>query len=180
MQTKSSKNKEKFSIVGIGRKHIPGYRRVWDQVAREKKWLLALEAPPLREVRKIVLKKISSRETFLLALDGTRAVGWCNIRPDSRTGTDHVGLLYMGVLRGYRGKGIGNRLFEKSLEHAKHDSGFESVQLEVFASNRRAIGLYRKFGFKVDGLRKKARKYKGKYEDILLMSKFFKKGRHEA
>jgi ribosomal protein S18 acetylase RimI-like enzyme len=175
MQTKRNKNEGIFRIVTIGRKHIPGYQRVLDQVAREKKWLLALKAPPLREVRKNVLKKIMARESFLLVLDGDRVIGWCDIRPDSRTGTGHVGLLYMGLLREYRGRGIGGWLFEKSLEHSVRVSGFESIQLEVFASNRRAIGMYRKFGFKKDGLRKKARKYNGKYEDILLMSKMLRK-----
>lgn len=164
-------NPGKFSIVPIRQKHIPGYRLVWDRVAREVKWLLALKAPSLREVRETVLRKIKTKETFLLALDGSKIVGWCNIRPDSRTGTGHVGLLYMGILREYRGKGIGTLLFQKSLEHAECVRGYESVQLEVFASNKRAIQLYRDFGFKVDGIRKKARKYKGKYEDILLMSK---------
>ncbi len=170
-------NDVKINVIPIRVRHIAGYRRCWDRVAREIKWLLVLKAPPLKEVRKTVLQKIKGREIFFLALDGKKVIGWCNIRPDIRTGTGHVGLLYMGVLREYRNRGIGAKLLETSLEHAECVRGFESIQLEVYASNKRAIRLYRNFGFQVDGLRKKARKHKGKYEDILLMSKMLGKGR---
>ncbi len=164
-------SQEKISFIPVARGHIPEYRRCWDQVAREVKWLLALKAPPIREVRKIVLRKIKESESFFLALAGKKVIGWCDIRPDHRPGTGHVGLLYMGVLREYRQRGIGAQLLETTLKHAEFTKGYESVQLEVFASNQRAIRLYRKFGFAKDGLRKKARKHLGKYEDILLMSK---------
>jgi ribosomal protein S18 acetylase RimI-like enzyme len=167
--------KNLIRIVPAEEKHIPGLRRTLDRVAHEVKYLLALKAPPLKEFRKTTLRKIKNRETYFVALDGNQAVGWCNIRPDDRTGTGHIGLLYMGVRREYRRRGIGKGLLEKSLQHAKEVRGFETVQLEVFASNRHAIGLYRKFGFKWDGLRKKARKYGGKYDDIALMSKILKK-----
>ena len=166
---------KKILIVPMGKKHIPGYHLVLDQVAREIKFLLAVKAPPLNEVRRTILKKLRDKETQMVAMDGEKMVGWCNIRPDTRPGTSHVGHLYMGVLRDYRAKGIGARLLEESLAHAEKARKFESVQLEVYYSNYRAINLYKKYGFKVDGLRKKARKHLGKYEDILLMSKFFKK-----
>ena len=165
----------KIIVVPMGKKHIPGYRHVLDQVAREIIFLLAVKAPPLNEVRKAILRKLRDKETQMVAMDGEKMVGWCNIRPDSRPGTSHVGLLYMGVLKKYRKMGVGAKLLDRSLRHAELVRGFESVQLEVYASNFRAINLYKKYGFKVDGLRKKARKHQGKYEDILLMSKFFKK-----
>jgi len=160
----------------MGKKHIPGYHLVLDQVAREIKFLLAVKAPPLNEVRRTILKKLRDKETQMVAMDGERMVGWCNIRPDTRPGTSHVGLLYMGVIKKYRKMGVGAKLLERSLRHAEWVRGFECVQLEVYASNYRAINLYKKYGFTVDGLRKKARKHQGKYEDILLMSKPLKNG----
>ena len=162
-------------IVPVKAKYIPGLRQALDQVARETKYLLALKAPSLGEYRKTTLRKLKNKETYFIALDGQKVVGWCNIRPDDRIGTGHIGLLYMGVLKPYRRRGIGKGLLEESLRHAKEVRRYETVQLEVYASNKGAIGLYRKFGFKWDGLRKKARKYKGKYEDIALMSKVLRK-----
>ena len=169
-------DKTTIAIVPMREKYIRGYHRVLDRVAHEIKYLLAVKAPPFREVRKTALKKIRNRETYFLALRGGEVIGWCNIRPDDRPGTGHVGLLYMGVLREYRDLGIGTRLFKTCLGHARWVNGFESVQLEVYDSNRHAVRFYKKFGFKVDGLRKKARKHEGKYDDILLMSKFLDKG----
>lgn len=167
--------KDRILIVPMKAKYTVGLRQALDRVARETKYLLALKAPPLGEYRKNTLKKIKNRETYLAALDGNKVIGWCNIRPDDRTGTGHIGLLYMGVVKEYRLRGIGKSLLAESLRHAKEVRRFETVQLEVYASNKGAVGLYRKFGFKWDGLRKKARKYKGKYEDIALMSKVLRK-----
>ena len=47
-------------------------------------------------------------------------------------------------------------------------SGLERVELEVFASNARAVALYRRTGFVEEGRRRCARKLDGIYDDILL------------
>jgi ribosomal protein S18 acetylase RimI-like enzyme len=167
--------KDSILIVPMKARYIPGLRQALDRVARETKYLLALKAPPLGDYRKTTLGKLRNKETYFIALDENKVVGWCNIRPDDRTGTSHIGLLYMGVLKDYRRRGIGKSLLAESLRHAKYVRRYEAVQLEVYASNKAAIGFYRKYGFKWDGLRKKARKYKGQYEDIALMSKVLKK-----
>ena len=54
-----------------------------------------------------------------------------------------------------------------SLRHSVRRAplGMERVDLEVFASNEAAIALYPKFGFVVEGMKKRARKLDGKYDD---------------
>lgn len=47
--------------------------------------------------------------------------------------------------------------------------GLQPVELEVWASNERAIGLYQKFGFQIEGRKRKARFIGGYYEDIITM-----------
>jgi RimJ/RimL family protein N-acetyltransferase len=86
---------------------------------------------------------------------------------------DHVGVLGMGVRRGFRGKGVGTCLLRETLKNAK-DNGFEIVQLDVYGSNKPAIRIYKKSGFKVEGIRKRSRKHRGRYEDLVMMSKRFK------
>ena len=49
----------------------------------------------------------------------------------------------MGILPKYRGKGLGHRLATDTIRAAT-DAGMERIELEVFASNERAIALYRK------------------------------------
>lgn len=77
----------------------------------------------------------------------------------------------MGVVKTFRNQGIGSRLLLGCLEKAKR-FGFEKIELEVYADNTSAIGLYKKFGFQVEGVRRKSRKIEGKYQDIVHMAKF--------
>ena len=49
--------------------------------------------------------------------------------------------------------------------------GIEKIELQVFASNRPARALYRKFGFRQEGRRVRGRKLDGKYDDVILMGK---------
>jgi len=79
----------------------------------------------------------------------------------------------MGVLPEYRGHGLGERLLRATMKDAL-DKGVERLELEVFASNWPAIGLYRKLGFEEEGRKRSARKIDGKSEDILLMAKLAK------
>ncbi len=76
----------------------------------------------------------------------------------------------MGIHPKFRGRGVGVKLLKWILTNAK-TKGFEIIQLEVFATNNSAVRFYKKSGFKVEGVRKNARKYKGKYDDLVLMAK---------
>lgn len=48
--------------------------------------------------------------------------------------------------------------------------GLEKVELEVYSDNIAAIRLYERHGFKPEGVKKHARKFEGKYQDIQLMA----------
>jgi ribosomal protein S18 acetylase RimI-like enzyme len=56
-----------------------------------------------------------------------------------------------------------------SIERAWLD-GLERIELEAFASNARAVALYRKLGFGVEGIRVRARKLDESYDDNVLMA----------
>jgi ribosomal protein S18 acetylase RimI-like enzyme len=77
----------------------------------------------------------------------------------------------MGVMHGYRGQGYGTRLMNEAILAAK-GSGIERVELMVYESNIPAIRLYEKRGFVHEGVKKRARKLDGKYDDVLLMALF--------
>jgi len=54
-----------------------------------------------------------------------------------------------------RRQGIGSRLLEAALAHAR-DSGAERITLDVDAANRRARTLYERYGFEVAGTSRRA------------------------
>ena len=59
----------------------------------------------------------------------------------------------IAVREGYRGRGVGELLLGGAIEFAMHKKS-RVVTLEVRVSNRSAIALYQKYGFKKVGLRK--------------------------
>jgi ribosomal protein S18 acetylase RimI-like enzyme len=75
----------------------------------------------------------------------------------------------MGLLPDYRGRGLGRQLVAQAVRAARQ-AGIERVELEVFASNERAIALYRAFGFATEGIKRRARKLDGQYEDNVFMA----------
>lgn len=56
----------------------------------------------------------------------------------------------MGVLKDYRGQGVGRQLLTECIDRV-HEFGLEKLELEVFADNLAAIRLYEKFGFVMEG-----------------------------
>lgn len=77
-----------------------------------------------------------------------------------------VHLNNVAVHPGLRGKGIGTLLLGHMVIKAKHEDA-RWLTLEVRPSNRAAIALYEKFGFKVKGIR--PRYYTDTLEDAFIM-----------
>jgi len=151
---------------------VEGFHACLDAVARERKYLGLLAAPPLENTRLWLLNALRRDEIRLVAVAGEPIVGWCDIELYPRPGFEHTGKLGMGVLNGYRGQGLGRRLLESALTSAQTRS-LERVELEVYASNEVAVRLYTKFGFQIEGRKRRARKIDGDYDDIVVMARLF-------
>ena len=162
-----------MNIIPISEEYVESLRDAIDVVARERKWLAMLEARPLESVQDWVNKNIENDIPQFLAVEDSRVIGWCDIMSKEADGFGHVGVLGMGVLSDFRCKGIGKALMEVTLEKARQ-KGIEKIELEVFESNAPAIHLYEMFGFQTEGIKKRARKLDGRYDNIVLMAKFLK------
>jgi ribosomal protein S18 acetylase RimI-like enzyme len=158
-----------IQITRIAEEYIEGYHRCLDSVARERRYLAFVQAPPLESTREFVLSIIASDQTQFVALKDEDVVGWCDISLMWLEGFTHCGRLGIGVRKDYRRRGIGKRLIERTIARAK-EKGLERIELEVFASNRPAIRLYEKVGFVVEGVKRKARKIDGAYDDLIGMA----------
>lgn len=167
----SQRDTEAIQIVPISEEHIESLHRCLDTVARERRYLGGVKAPPIESTRQFVLSNMRSRAPQYIAVEDGSVVGWCDITPKKGEGFTHCGTLGMGVLPDYRGKRIGTRLMEDALLAAKK-LGFERIELEVYASNVPAIRLYEKRGFICEGVKRKARKLDGVFDDIMVMALF--------
>ncbi|WP_416064068.1 N-acetyltransferase family protein [Rhizobium sp. ZK1] len=153
--------------------HIEGFHRVLDSVARERKYLTLLEAPPLEDTRKFALSSIANRNVHLVALHGDELVGWCDIRRHFFPSHAHCGSLGMGLLPNYRGRGLGRRLIETAIEAAR-EGGMIRIEFGVHADNARAIRLYERVGFVREGVSRDAFCVDGEYTDVINMALIFR------
>jgi RimJ/RimL family protein N-acetyltransferase len=160
-----------IEILPIAPEHFDSFHACLDAVARERIYLGFVQAPPLEATRDWLTNSMQQGAIRLIAVDGAAVVGWFDIERTDREGFAHAGRLGMGVIKAYRGRGIGTALLVKGLAEARTHQ-LERVELDVYASNRIAIQLYEKFGFEIEGRKRNARKLDGVYEDIVLMAWF--------
>jgi ribosomal-protein-alanine N-acetyltransferase len=76
----------------------------------------------------------------------------------------------IAVAERYRHQGIGNAIVTKMMDKAV-ELDMLGVTLEVRVSNKAAIGLYKKHGFSLEGLRKEY--YDDNREDAYIMWRYF-------
>jgi RimJ/RimL family protein N-acetyltransferase len=160
--------RETVQIRAITLEDTHGFWECVSEVAKERKFLSFVEAPPIEMSRNWVEKLRKADFPHFVAVDRGNVVGWIDIAPLGREMFSHVGQLGMGLLADYRGKGLGTRLMEVALARA-WEIGLERVELDVYPSNATAIHLYEKFGFQLEGSRRKAKKMDGVHEDVLIM-----------
>ena len=72
----------------------------------------------------------------------------------------------VAVRPGYRNRRIGSQIVETLIDFTQEE-GIDDFTLEVRRSNLAAIGLYEKFGFEVEGVRKNY--YRHGREDALIL-----------
>ena len=110
--------------------------------------------------------EIDSPNTYYLGAFEDSLVGYAGLKVSGPSFTSDVQTI--GVEPRSQGKGVGRKLMEEILAHAKRH-GSEEVFLEVKAGNESAIGLYLSLGFEQIDVRK--RYYQPSGEDALVMRK---------
>lgn len=161
-----------YKIYPISEEYIQGFCAAVDSVARERKYLAFLEGPPIEMSRDFVRKNIRGKWPHFVALSEGAVIGWCDITSLDRPVYSHSGVLGMGVIKNYRGKGIGKELIQAALNQAKV-KGLTRVELTVREQNRPAIALYEKFDFFKEGVKQKAVKIENDYENLICMAILF-------
>jgi RimJ/RimL family protein N-acetyltransferase len=87
----------------------------------------------------------------------------------------HRATVHISVKKEWRERGIGSVLLQAVVDWAVTHPFIEQLVLSVFATNVRAIGLYRKFGFVKEGRQPQEVKLgPGQYVDNILMHRFVK------
>lgn len=161
-----------IEIVPIAQGHIDGFHRALDIVARERRYLAFLEAPPIEATRAFVLDNIKRGHPQFVAVSTGDVVGWCDVTPLSRPSQAHRGVFGVGLLPQFRGQGLGTKLTQSALAAARA-FGLHRVELTVREHNTGAIELYKKAGFEIEGVQRDASLVDGVYENIICMAVVF-------
>jgi RimJ/RimL family protein N-acetyltransferase len=82
----------------------------------------------------------------------------------------HTAHVVIGILRAFSGLGLGTRLLE-TLEQWAKEHGIHRLELTVMTHNERAIWLYSKMGYQIEGVQKDSLRVDGQYVDEYRMAK---------
>jgi RimJ/RimL family protein N-acetyltransferase len=95
-------------------------------------------------------------------------IGSAGLRADAdqHCATYTVGLFVAGL----RGQGLGQEITRLVLSWAFGVLGLHRIELEVLATNGRAIGCYLACGFRPEGIRRQAELYPDGWKDFILMA----------
>lgn len=120
------------------------------------------------------IKKLSETNgsIYLVAEINKNIAGYLTFKRGSLRRTSHLGYISIFFKKQHRGKGAGRILMDELIGWAENNPGLEKLSLLVFSSNKRAIALYRKLGFKQEGKLLKDAKIDGKYINSILMYLF--------
>jgi L-phenylalanine/L-methionine N-acetyltransferase len=108
----------------------------------------------------------------LLAERGGEFVGGAGLHPANPSlRRRHAMVLGISVLPQAQGQGVGSALMQALCDYADGWAHVLRLELTVFADNERAIALYRKFGFEVEGTHRAYALRDGVYVDALAMAR---------
>lgn len=94
----------------------------------------------------------SDRQLYLVAVCGGEIVGTAVFTSFTKPRLAHRAEISLSVKKAMWGNHIGTRFMEKLLDFARNVAETEIISLEVRSDNKRAIALYRKFGFETIGV----------------------------
>ena len=124
----------------------------------------------LAEEREFIQRCNSSDNNLYLVAEAEGVIiGLLTMIAQDRRAVRHAPELGISVRQAWRGRGVGTALLEQALDWANASPAVRRVELHVFARNTRAIQLYERYGFQVEGVRRKAANKDGEDIDDLIM-----------
>ncbi|MEV2908107.1 GNAT family N-acetyltransferase [Paenibacillus larvae] len=144
------------------------------QVERESDFMLfgAEERiiSPEQQMKKIEAVKQDENSIILVADINGKLVGYLIANGGFAKKNKHSTYLVIGILEEFTGKGIGKDLFNE-LETWASLNSIHRLELTVMKHNERAVSLYKKMGFEIEGVKRNSLLVNNIYVDEYYMSK---------
>lgn len=125
------------------------------------------------EEDELIKEKIINRgknQYWYVAEEDGKVIGLGILMNHGNLRKKHVGVITLMVNSDYQNKGIGSLLMDK-LINLSESLNIIRLELCVFKDNYKAINLYKKFGFKEEGIKVKSALKNGEYIDEIMMAR---------
>ncbi|KOA19418.1 spermidine N(1)-acetyltransferase [Clostridium homopropionicum DSM 5847] len=117
----------------------------------------------------INMYSMTDNAVLLVALLNDKIVGSLSFRAGGTNKLRHSGEFGVQVLKEYWGLGIGKKLIKHLIRWAKENKIIKKINLRVRIDNTSARHLYKKLGFKQEGILRKEFMSNGKFYDLIYM-----------
>ena len=158
--------------ITIRRAEPEDYEGMWRTFSEPGAYSGTLQAPhPSREAWKKRLAERSERDVLLVACVDGEIVGNAGLHHHPNPRRAHSMDIGMAVRDDFAGRGVGSALMRELVSLADGWLNVFRLELTVYVDNPRAIALYRKFGFEVEGTHKAYALRDGQYVDAHFMAR---------
>jgi L-phenylalanine/L-methionine N-acetyltransferase len=159
--------------IVVRRAEPEDYEAVWRTFQDESAYSGTLQPPfPSREVWRKRIAEMPEGDFMLVALVDGEIVGNAGLHSAGKSPRRaHVMHLGMTVREEWQGKGVGTALMRALTSLADGWLNVFRIELTVYIDNERALALYRKFGFVVEGTHKAYALRGGRYVDSHSMAR---------
>jgi RimJ/RimL family protein N-acetyltransferase len=122
---------------------------------------------------RMFIKTLKERNNtlFIVAVIDDKIIGYLSLSAMQRGRLSHRGDMGISVLKDYWGQGIGSALIEYLMDWAEKSGIIKKIDLQVRVDNDRAVKLYRRWGFKIEGIISRGMHIDDKYFDLYYMGK---------
>lgn len=123
------------------------------------------------EEEELIKEKIINRgknQYWYVAEENGKVIGLGILMNHGNLRKKHVGVITLMVNSDYQNKGVGSLLMDK-LINLSESLNIIRLELCVFRDNYKAINLYKKFGFKEEGIKVNSALKNGEYIDEIMM-----------
>lgn len=125
------------------------------------------------EEEELIKEKIINKgknQYWYVAEENGKVIGLGILMNHGNLRKKHVGVITLMVNSDYQNKGVGSLLMDK-LINLSESLNIIRLELCVFRDNYKAINLYKKFGFKEEGIKVKSALKNGEYIDEVMMAR---------
>ena len=147
--------------------------RLFADVRTEGQWLIATPGSVSEPSEAFWISELirSDEHLVLVAEADAELIGNVLVSVDRGIATEHIGVLSITIVEGWRDVGIGTELVGGAQRWAR-ERGLRKLSLGVFPDNGRAIAVYEKRGFVREGVRRMQYRTGDEYRDEVLMAWF--------